>query len=310
MRVLGCSLLVLLALGCSHRATVGGLCPKQCKPSDCALGTCAPDSTVDVDSGVDPCPGAGCPVDAGQGTCPADGCRDAAGDAALDACAADGCSDAGPCGTGTGATARKRLDLIFVADDSASLAFWFDPLYLGFAQFLAQDASAGIGVGLQRFGEICEPQAFDQLLVPIAPLPGNLAAMQQALPIGPAASTSTLPAFDGALRYARSWMASHPESQAAVVLLTDATPGACDALTGDFNVEAPRLAQEAFEGTPSIKTYVVGVGVFPTLAAIATAGGTQVAMINIVPVDGEVLTALENIRADADPCGANAQTKP
>ena len=149
---------------------------------------------------------------------------------------------------------------------------------------------------------MCDAQEYTNLIVAIAPLPGNARALQDALAPMPTASTSTTPALDGVLRYARTWAASHTDARVAVVLLTDGSPGACDGLVGDWDAEAQRLAREGYQGTPSIKTYVVGFGTMDTVNLIAQAGGTQPALISVTPADGEVRSALDNVRKDAQPC--------
>jgi hypothetical protein len=275
MKNAACARAVLLCLvfGCSDRATIGGLCRDPC-------------AVVDASS-HDACTGADCRADAVTST---------------DAGIADAGSDAGPvCREGAFELTRMRLDLLFVIDDTASVAPWLPALYDGFGQFIHEKASDGLGVGFQRFDEICEPEAYTKLIVPIAPLPGNAGPLMDAAQLVLSASTSTTPALDGVLRHARDWNA-HADSHVAVVLMTDGSPGACDGLVGDWDAEAQRLAREALQGTPSIKTYVVGFGTMDAPISIARAGGTQPALINVTPADGEVKLALDNVRADAQPC--------
>jgi hypothetical protein len=267
-----CAVLLCLALGCSDRATIGGLCRDNC---------------VVVDTGHDRCTGSHCSGDAGM----------------TDAGLADAGSDAGPvCREGTFELTRKRLDLVLVIDDTVSVSPWLPALYDGFGQFIHEKASDGIGVGFQRFDEICEPQEYAKLIVPIAPLPGNAGPLMDAAQLVLSASTSTTPALDGVLRHARDWANSHADSHVAAVLMTDASPGACDGLVGDWDAEMQRLARDAYQGTPSIKTYVVGFGTMDGPISIAHAGGTQPQLINVTPADGEVKLALDNVRADAQPC--------
>lgn len=148
------------------------------------------------------------------------------------------------CVESTSTLVRRQLDLLLVMDDTASLVPWLPALQEGLASMLQDEAWHGTRVGLQRFDEICEPEPYANLLVPIAPLPENAPALQGALPLLPTASTSTVPALDGALLYARSWAATH-DSRIAVVLLTDASPGACDGLIGDWVSQGQRLIRAA-----------------------------------------------------------------
>jgi hypothetical protein len=201
-----------------------------------------------------------------------------------------------------------RLDLVVIVDDTASIAPWLPALYAGLDQFLREKESDGIGVGLQRFDEVCDPQEYTKLIVPIAPLPGNTSDLENALQEMLTASTSTTPALDGVHQYARTWATSHSDDRVAVVLLTDASPGACDGLVGDWAAEAQRIAREAFMATPSIKTYVVGFGTMDLVSSLAQAGGTQPALISVTPADGDVRAALDGVRNDAQPCAFAWQT--
>jgi hypothetical protein len=219
-----------------------------------------------------------------------------------------GTPDAGPvCREGTFELTRMQLDLMMVIDDTASVSPWLPALYDGFDQFITEKASSGIGVGLQRFDEICDAAEYARPIVSIARLPGNQRALQNAAQLMLTASTSTTPALDGVHRYARSWAVSHPDHRVVVVLLTDASPGACDGLVGDWDAEAQRIAREALQGTPSIKTYVVGFGTMDAVVAIAQAGGTTPALINVTPADGEVQLALDNVRNAEQACAFNWQ---
>lgn len=268
-----------LALACSDTATIGGLCVFGC------------DSAPDAGAPRDACPGGDC---------------DASTDAHPDACAADGCGsdhDAGPvCTAGAYALTRMRTDLLLAYDDSASLAPWLAAVDEGVRSFLSDTDPTGIRVGLQRFGEDCDAQTYATPAVAIGPLAENRMEMLSALPTEPSLSTSTLPALDGSLRYARAWAAAHNDGRVALVLLTDASPGACDGLSGDFDGQCQRVAREAYESRQSIQTYVIGVGSMQTVDTIAAAGGTQAIRIAITPADGEVRAALEKVKRDAQPC--------
>jgi hypothetical protein len=282
------ALLLGAMLGCSDHATIGGVCLKNCAAAACGRRGCA------ADGGPGGCSGASCGVDAGDGACPAGDCD----------------SDAGPvCREGSYELTRTRLDLMLIVDASASLAPWWPALYDGLAQFLQDSDSSGIGVGLQLFDEVCDAQHYVDPIVPIAPLPQNWPALEQAIPLFPLASTSTIPALDGVLQYARTWAASHSDARMAVVLLTDAAPGACDALTGDIDGVAQSIARAGYAGTPSIQTYVIGFSLLSTTNAIALAGGTQPALISVTPADGEVRAALDNVRQGAQPCAFKWQSE-
>ena len=262
-------LLLTFVMGCSQYAVIGQICGDTCDPAEPA------------------------PVDSGR----ADAC-------AGEPCAAD--ADAGPrdagatCVASTSTLARTQLDLLLVMDDTASLVPWLPALQEGLALMLQDAAWNGTRVGLQRFDEVCEAEPYANLLVPIAPLPGNAPALQGALPLVPSVSTSTVPALDGALRYARSWSETHDESRIAVVLLTDASPGACDGLIGDWVSQGQRLIRAAQEGPNPIETYVIGFGVMEAVTTLAPASETR--MISTTPAEGEVKAALDSVRMQAQPC--------
>jgi len=287
MRVLASTLVCLLGTlyGCEDVATIGGLCPTDCASGGSGSLGCD-ERRCSVDTGVT--------FDAGQ---------------TLDACAAGGCSpDAGPvCSEELHELSRMQVDLILVVDDSASLAPWWPALNDGLVQFLQNTEASGLAIGLQRFDEVCEAEPYSVPVVPIAPLADNRQALLQALPTG-VVTTSTVPALDGVLRYALRWAIENPAERVAVVLLTDASPGACDALAGDYDGEAQKLARAAYEGMPSIETYVIGFSSLTGPGPLALAGGTVPIPIGVTPADGEVLSALERVRGTAQPCAFRWQS--
>lgn len=264
-----------LLFGCSEHAIIGGLCPAGCELRSDRICDC---------SQVFERSDAGMPNAGGSATDP-----DAA--APGEPAAADG---------GVGSCSEPpRLDLLMVIDDGASLLPWWGAVSDGFAAFLNDDASRGMGVGLLRFGEACEPQTYLPPIVPIAPLPDNLAALEAAIPPTANITNSTIPALDAAERHAQRWKALHPSAEVAVVLITDASPGACDGLTGNYEVEAARVAQAAHSSSPSIKTYVVGIGSFELVESIARSGGTEAQRVPITANGADVLSALRTIRGQA-----------
>ena len=281
LRLLRWLIVLWACAGCADHAVVGGLCGAN---AQCA--TTAGNSAA-ADAGADACGARDCGSAASSGSCSGPSCK---GDAGAN------CSD------GEIVLTRRRLDLIMVVDDSASLAPWLPWLHDGLDRFLLQERTSGLGVGLSRFDDVCEAAAYRQLIVPIAPLPDNAAALEQASALMATASTSTIPALDGVLQHAQAWARAHDNSDVAVVLLTDGSPGACDGLSGDYDGEAQRIARAAHLGTPSIKTYVVVFSVLATASAIAVAGGTTPLLISVTPGDDDVLIALEAVRTDAQPC--------
>jgi len=231
--------------------------------------------------------------------------------AGTDGCAANGCAGVGGsaepeparCDAGPALLTRKRLDMLLVIDDAASMYPWWTSLVTGLDEFWHDAGSIGIGVGLQHFsGQTCGPQPYLVPLVPIAPLPDNTASLQQNVPPIPSATTSTIPALTGAQQSVRDWATAHNDAKVVLVLLTDASPGECDSLQGDYDQEAARVARAGYEGTPAVSTYVVGFGALQTLSTIARAGGTEPALVGVSLLDADAASALRTVRDDARPC--------
>jgi hypothetical protein len=189
-----------------------------------------------------------------------------------------------------------------VLNDGASISPWWPAMREGFKAFIEEDASRGTGLGLQYFGAACEAQTYLPPRFPIEPLPSRVAAIGDTLTDVNLSTNSTLPAFLAAEQYAQRWATDHPESRVAVVLITDASPGACDALTGNYDVEAARIARASHSSSPSIKTYVVGVGSLEVVKNIALAGGTEALLMPITAAPIDVTMALRTIRGTAGSC--------
>lgn len=279
MKKLALTALYMLALGvlpsCAAKATIGGLCPPGCEPR--------PRDSI-------------CDCSASQGPRDAGRVQDASASAQPEA--ADGGSQA----CVPRLLARRQLDLIVVFDDSASLAPWYLQVYEGFRAFIRDEASSGVGMGVLRFGDSCNVADYSPALVPVAPLPDNIAAIEAVLPAGALSTNSTLPALDAAEQYAQRWATDHPEARVSVVLLTDASPGGCDALNGTYDVEAARLASAAHASSPAIDTYVVAPGSFELVDDIARAGGTELQRLPITATSDDVLSALRVVRGAARSC--------
>jgi hypothetical protein len=114
--------------------------------------------------------------------------------------------------------------------------------------------------------------------VGIAPLPGNADALVSSIQNTPnSCGTPTVPAEQGAIQYAHDWAISHPGHVVVVVLATDGLPDQCDPGTV---ADVANVAASGASGSPSIDTYVIGVGSELTnLNEIASAGGTDHAYI-------------------------------
>jgi hypothetical protein len=173
--------------------------------------------------------------------------------------------------------------------------------------FLASPNNAGQGAGIAFFpaasGDACAAASYATPAVPIAPLPGAATALNAAIDmVMPAGNTPTVASITGALQYAASWATAHPDRKVAVVYSTDGYPKGCNGNTIDA---AATVAQMALAGTPSIPTYVLGVGPnLMSLNQIAAAGGTTQAYL--VDTGQDVATqlamALGSIRSRALTC--------
>jgi hypothetical protein len=133
----------------------------------------------------------------------------------------------------------------------------------------------------------CNVDAYATPAAPIAPLPNSATSILNAIKNAhPGNTTPTVPALQGAINYATSYTKSTPGHQAAVVFVTDGLPNGC----GSTVPAAATVAQTAFMGSPSIKTYVVGLGFTQNLDTIALAGsgGQQ----HYFPAQGDVTAAL------------------
>jgi hypothetical protein len=183
--------------------------------------------------------------------------------------------------------------------------------------FLADPASAGIGVGIGYFGTqpigqaVCDSAVYSQPSVPIAPLPQNAGAVLASLSgIAPTGETPTAAALRGACAHAREFRAENPGHKLVLLLLTDGKPEAPVTCRNGAGPCCPTLedavlaASECHDGGLGIDVYVLGVGpLLQNLDQIAKAGGTSSAyLVEGGDVAGEVLGALNAIRSDAIPC--------
>jgi hypothetical protein len=157
--------------------------------------------------------------------------------------------------------------------------------------FVSSPAANGIGVGIGHFsaGSGCDVATYARPDVPIAALPGNAGAINNAvMALMPGSNTPTVPALQGALQYATQYTQNTPGRAASVVFITDGLPNGCNSTIP----AAAMAAQNAFMGTPSIKTYVIGLGNTANLDQIALAGTGNAT--HYFPATGDVTTALVN----------------
>ncbi len=148
----------------------------------------------------------------------------------------------------------------------------------------------------------------------IAPLPGATAGITAQLDMHvPNGQTPTYNALQGAIQAAQAYGAAHPGEVVAVVLSTDGIPYTgmppkCD----DSVTDIEGVAAAGLAGTPSVKTFVIGVlsptdntaQATTTLNGIASAGGTGAATIlgTSGTTEADFIAALAKIRGASLPC--------
>lgn len=211
----------------------------------------------------------------------------------------------------------QPLDMLIALDTSQSMYFdrkW--PAVSGAIEaFVADRSFDGLGVGLEFFPEArpCRVEDYEQPDVPIAELPAVQTDIEQALARkddGLDGTTPTVPMLQGVYKQAVARAEARRERRVVVVLATDGIPDSCLVGTGPKQLSntldnVVLLAKEAFEGTPSIPLFVIGVGSdLEPLNRVAAAGGTNQAFLPDVSGDlaGTFLRALDDIRRQAVTC--------
>ncbi|MGH7284409.1 MAG: hypothetical protein ACRELY_23025 [Polyangiaceae bacterium] len=155
----------------------------------------------------------------------------------------------------------------------------------------------------------CTDTDYSSLDVSIAALPGVAAAVTTSLNAHlPNGDTPTSAALQGAIEAAKAYATAHSSDIVAVVFSTDGVPTNCDQTAGDIeNIAAAGLA-----GTPSVKTFVIGVlspadataTATSLLNGIASSGGTTSATIigTSSTTESDFVSALTKIRGQSLPC--------
>ncbi|MCA9625879.1 MAG: hypothetical protein KC731_42945 [Myxococcales bacterium] len=139
--------------------------------------------------------------------------------------------------------------------------------------------------------------------VAIAPLPGVATAITASMAAhSPTGGTPTAPALQGAIDHATAHAMANPSHVVLVVLATDGDPTSCTP-TDIPGIQA--IAAAGFNASPSILTFVIGVGnLQANLDAIAQSGGSNAAFIvdTNQNVEQQFLDALEQIKGTALGC--------
>jgi len=217
--------------------------------------------------------------------------------------------------------ASLPVDLVFGIDESFSMAFenkWTD-LTGALDSFVADPASSGLDMGIQFFPlrETCVVSAYEDLAVPVGPQASVAPLIQQAIAMNRPSPSSDqsggepiVQILEGLVGYLQANTAAGYKP--VIVLATDGIPDTTCSFVPDGGLpnslaNAETVAAAAFAGTPSIPTFVIGVGSNLTaLNGLAAAGGTGMATIINVGDAGSseqaFIDALNAIRVQAVPC--------
>lgn len=192
--------------------------------------------------------------------------------------------------------------LLIVQDQSGSMAGpkWTAAVD-GINAFLASSEASGLQAGIgffpsSSFAVECQVSTYETPSVGIAPLSSNRSAIQAALSRNPNGGSILSAPLEGSARYVSTWASANPQSGAAVVVIFDGEPNGCTA-SGDSLDNAKTIASNALSASPSVKTFVIGIGGEVTQARLdllSQAGGTGSA--HRVTTAAEMTNALEQIR--------------
>ncbi len=217
----------------------------------------------------------------------------------------------------------QPLDMYVVLDRSGSMANagrWA-PVVNALTTFFESSGASGIGAALTLFANPtqaeCSASSYSTPLVPMAPLPGS--ATGQALTLVnkmnqyPAGQnpiyTPTVSAETGAVTYATNYKNAHPGDAVIIVLATDGNPEDPNCSTTPTAAATQAAVAAGYNGTPSIRTYVIGIdptGTLKTnLTSWAAAGGGQ--FFNVATSGGgsQFLQAMKSIQKSALGCTYN-----
>jgi hypothetical protein len=227
--------------------------------------------------------------------------KQCAGAAAVRPCQGPACQRAQRC-VAQQNVGRAGLDMYLMVDASSSQIFSWSTMLTGLTMFLTDPASTGVGVGLQFFGDSCDPETYATPAAPIMSLPQNATAILAVFPVAPVLETATRPALEGAIRYARRWQEAHPTRTVIVSLVTDGLPEECESTPENVSM----VASEGLSGSPSIRTFVVGIdslgSIFKFAGNVAAFGGAPVATVNMPQSPEAIAGALASIRDAAGAC--------
>ncbi len=156
----------------------------------------------------------------------------------------------------------------------------------------------------------CSAADYATPAVPIGLLPGNATNITTSMGNhNPDGFTPTAGALQGAINEAKTYKTANPNDAVVAVLVTDGFPTECS--PQDIPTISSSIAAAGLSGTPSVKTFVIGVftqaeqaSATANLNQIAAAGGTgQAIVINTSQnVTQQFQAALNQIRGQSLPC--------
>ncbi len=247
--------------------------------------------------------------------------------------------DAGPPQTCANATAEAvpvQLDIAVMFDRSGSMSGTrWTSVVSALKTYAASADAKGVGMALNFFGKdkvypdrccfifcwdcsytdlACDRADYSSFNVGMGVLPGSntghAVTIRNALDgVSPNGGTPTAPALGGAIDYARAWQNAHPTHRTIAVLATDGYPEGC----GSTVANTAAVATAGFTGSPSISTYVIGVGPYlDNLDTIAKAGsGNKETYIPVASGDTTAfVNAMKKIKVKAAGCDYTVPTPP
>lgn len=209
---------------------------------------------------------------------------------------------------------RRALNLYLIVDKSLSVVLQpaWNSLTLAINEFVDDPKNEGLGLGIGYYGSSCNGGDYALPEVRVAPLPGVAQAIKGSYPV-PLSGKAVTPALSGSFAYMRVLAQTEPDRDVAVALVTDTI---VDPICGSTQTNAALAAAGALAESPSIPTYVIGLGAGPTLLdpvnlidpapldPVAAAGGTgEVRRIEVNLSTNTALTAaLNDVVNAATPC--------
>ncbi|MFO0672224.1 MAG: vWA domain-containing protein [Polyangiaceae bacterium] len=167
------------------------------------------------------------------------------------------------------------VDLVFAFDRSGSMDDQdkWGACSAGLEAFFASPATHGFRASLQYFPltlDWCNASAYATPAVTMTALPDATTFAHSIDATEPISDrgTPTLPALEGAIRYADFVLAAEPTHRVAVVLVTDGEPRDCGSTVDGVSARAAAARAR-------VPTFVVGVGGSQNLDVLAWNGGTD-----------------------------------